>query len=109
MGIPVIVLIVLVPALIAFITGYTTAFVGLSFPVLAPFIGTGGMEAFYVMLGLASGICAHMLSPMHACLVMTLDYYDAPMGKTYRLLYAPVAALFLAAVGVFAAGALWFG
>jgi integral membrane protein (TIGR00529 family) len=109
MGIPVIVLIVLVPALIAFITGYTTAFVGLSFPVLAPFIGTGGMEAFYVMLGLASGICAHMLSPMHACLVMTLDYYEAPMGKTYRLLYAPVAALFLAAIGVFAAGSLWFG
>jgi hypothetical protein len=40
---------------------------------------------------------------------MTLDYYEAPMGKTYRLLYAPVAALFLAAVGVFAAGSLWFG
>jgi hypothetical protein len=109
MGIPVVALIVLVPALIAFITGYTTAFVGLSFPVLAPFVGSGGMQAFYVMLGLASGICAHMLSPMHACLVMTLDYYEAPMGRTYRLLYAPVAALFLAAVGVFAAGALWFG
>jgi hypothetical protein len=31
------------------------------------------------------------------------------MGRTYRLLYAPTAALFLAAVGVFAVGALWFG
>jgi hypothetical protein len=82
--------------------------VGLSFPVLAPFIGTGGLGAFYVMLGLASGICAHMLSPMHACLVMTLDYYHASMGKTYRLLFAPVGIIFLTGLGVFAAGCVLF-
>lgn len=108
MGIPVLVLIILVPALIAFITGYTTAFVGLSFPVLAPFIGTGEMGVFYVMLGLASGICAHMLSPMHACLVMTLDYYEAGMGKTYRLLFAPVGIIFFTGLAVFAAGWVLF-
>lgn len=109
MGIPVVVLIILVPALIAFITGYTTAFVGLSFPVLAPFIAGGGMGAFYVMLGLASGICAHMLSPMHACFAMTLDYYQAGMGKTYRLLFAPVVILFATGLAVFAAGRFLFG
>jgi uncharacterized protein len=108
MGIPVLVLIILVPALIAFITGYTTAFVGLSFPVLAPFIGTGEMGVFYVMLGLASGICAHMLSPMHACLVMTLDYYQAGMGKTYRLLFAPVGIIFFTGLCVFAAGCVLY-
>ena len=108
MGIPVLVLIILVPALIAFVTGYPTAFVGLSFPVLAPFIQKGDLGAFYVMLGLASGICAHMLSPMHACFVMTLDYYHAGMGKTYRLLFAPVGIIFLTGLGVFAGGCLLF-
>jgi integral membrane protein (TIGR00529 family) len=107
-GIPILVLVILVPALIAFITGYTTAFVGLSFPILAPFIAPGGLGAYYVMLGLVSGICAHMLSPMHACLAMTLDYYQAGMGKTYRLLFAPVGILFLTGVGVFAAGCILF-
>jgi hypothetical protein len=106
MGIPPLVLVVLLPALIAFITGYTTAFVGLSFPVLVPFIQPGGLGVFYVMLGLASGICAHMLSPMHACLVMTVQYYEAGMGKTYRLLFSPVAVIFLTGAAVFAA-ALW--
>jgi len=96
-------LVVLLPALIAFITGYTTAFVGLSFPVLVPFIEPGGMSAYYVMLGLASGIGAHMLSPMHACLAMTLQYYEAGMGKTYRLLFMPAAVVFLTGVCVFAA------
>ena len=103
MGIPPLALVVLLPALIAFITGYTTAFVGLSFPVLVPLIEPGGMSAYYVMLGLASGIGAHMLSPMHACLAMTLQYYEAGMGKTYRLLFMPAAVVFLTAVCVFAA------
>jgi hypothetical protein len=103
MGIPPLALVVLLPALIAFITGYTTAFVGLSFPVLVPFIEPGGLSAYYVMLGLASGIGAHMLSPMHACLAMTLQYYEAGMGKTYRLLFMPTAVVFLTGVCVFAA------
>lgn len=103
MGIPSAVLVVLLPALIAFISGYTTAFVGLSFPVLVPFVQAGELSAYYVMLGLAGGICAHLLSPMHACLVMTMHYYEADMGKTYRMLLLPTALIFLTGVGVFAA------
>ena len=106
MGIPAVVLVVLLPALIAFITGYTTAFVGLSFPVLVPFLPSGGLGVFYVMLGLASGICAHLLSPMHACLVMTMQYYQADMARTYRLLILPTALLFLTGASVTAAAFL---
>jgi uncharacterized protein len=102
MGVPALALVVFLPALIAFITGYTTAFVGLSFPVLVPFIPPGGLSAFYVMLALASGICAHLLSPIHACLVMTIQYYEADLGKTYRLLWMPTAAIFITAACTFA-------
>lgn len=103
MGIPSPVLVVILPALIAFISGYTTAFVGLSFPVLVPFVQAGELSAYFVMLGLASGICAHLLSPMHACLVMTMHYYEADMGKTYRMLLLPTALIFLTGVCVFVA------
>jgi integral membrane protein (TIGR00529 family) len=106
MGIPTAVLVVVLPALIAFITGYTTAFIGLSFPVLVPFIPAGDMTVFYVMLALASGICAHLLSPMHACLTMTMQYYRAEIGRTYGLLLLPTLLLFLTGSSVFAA-ALW--
>jgi hypothetical protein len=106
MGIPPVALVVLLPALIAFITGYTTAFVGLSFPVLVPFLQPSELSVYYVMLGLASGICAHLLSPMHACLAMTLQYYQAETGRTFRLLFIPVAMIFLTGVLVFGA-ACW--
>ena len=95
LGMPPVVLVVLLPSLIAFITGYPTAFVGLSFPVLLPFIQSSPLGLYYVMLALGSGLSAHLLSPMHACLVMTLQYYNASMEKVYRLLFAPVVMLFL--------------
>ena len=106
MGIPAVLLVVLVPALIAFITGHTAAFVGLSFPVLVPFIQPAELSVYYVMLGLASGICAHLLSPMHPCFAMTLQYYEAGMGETFRLLFMPVAAILLTGACVFGA-AFW--
>ena len=108
MGMPPAVLVVLLPSLISFITGYPTAFVGLSFPVLLPFIQSSPMGLYYVMLALGSGLSAHLLSPMHVCLVMTLQYYNANMAKVYRLLIAPVAVLFL--TGAVVAGvAFWMG
>lgn len=107
MGVPVAVLVVVIPALIAFMTGYTTAFVGLSFPVLLPFLNADGAGPYYVMLAMASGICAHLLSPMHACYVMTLQYYQANMAKTYRLLLGPALLTFLTGAAVFMVGR-WF-
>jgi len=61
----------------------------------------GGSAAYYVMLALASGICAQLLSPMHACLAMTLRYYRASMEKTYLLLLVPAVVTFLTGVVVF--------
>ena len=101
MGMPPVFLVVLLPALIGFITGYSPALGGLSLPVLLPFIQSSRVGTFYVMLAVASGLSAHLLSPMHACLVMTLEYYKANIGKTYRLLFAPVAVIFLTGVIVF--------
>ncbi len=108
MGMPPVVLVVLLPSLIAFITGYPAAFIGLSFPVLLPFVQSSPMGLYYVMLALGSGLSAHLLSPMHVCLVMTLQYYNASMEKVYRLLFVPVAMLFL--TGAFVAiVAYWTG
>jgi integral membrane protein (TIGR00529 family) len=100
-GMPPVFLVILLPALIGFITGYSPALGGLSLPVLLPFIQSSSVGTFYVMLAVASGLSAHLLSPMHACLVMTLEYYKANIEKTYRLLFAPVAVIFLTGVIVF--------
>ena len=101
MGMPQVILLVIVPAAIAFVTGYAPAMVGLSFPVLLPIIQSSQSIAASTMLALASGICAHMLSPMHPCYAMTLKYNRASMAKTYRLLLAPTLITFLTGVVFF--------
>jgi hypothetical protein len=40
---------------------------------------------------------------MHDCYVMTLEYYQAGMGKTNRLLFAPAIQTFLTGVAAFLA------
>ncbi len=55
-----------------------------------------------------SGFCAVLLSPMHACLVMTREYFKADMGKLYRLLALPVAIVFVTGL-IFLGISFWVG
>jgi uncharacterized protein len=61
-----------------------------------------------VMMAYCSGFCAVLLSPMHACLVMTREYFRADMGKLYRLLLLPVAVVFGTGL-IFMALTFWAG
>jgi integral membrane protein (TIGR00529 family) len=100
MGMPPPVLIIALPFILGMITGYSNALVGLSFPILLPFFQANEHSLLYVMLAYASGFCAVLLSPMHACLVMTREYFHADMNKLYRMLILPVSIIFFTGVVV---------
>ncbi len=100
-ALPSLVLVIGFPVLLAIITGYPAAIVGLSLPLLLPLVQGTGNTLGYVMLVVASGLCAHLLSPMHLCLVMTREYYGADMNKLYRMLIPPVFVIFLTGAGIF--------
>ncbi len=100
-ALPSLVLIIGLPVLLAIITGYPNAFIGISVPLLLPMLKEGGNPLPYLMLVFASGECAHLLSPMHLCLVMTREYYRADMNKVYRMLIPPVSIIFLTGIAVF--------
>lgn len=100
MGMPPLVLILALPALMGMLTGYSNALVGLSFPILLPFFQASHSTVIYVMLAYLSGFAAVLLSPMHACLVMTLDFFGADLSKLYRMLIFPVAVVLLTGAGV---------
>jgi integral membrane protein (TIGR00529 family) len=98
MGVPPPVLIIALPAIMGLITGYGNAMVGLSFPILLPLFQANPHGLIYETLAYASGFCAILLSPMHACLVMTREYYQADMNKVYGLLLLPLLIVFGTAV-----------
>jgi len=52
------------------------------------------------MLALAfgSGFAGVMLSPVHLCLVLTREYFEADLAKVYRRLWVPSALVLATAV-----------
>ena len=96
-GLPLVPIIIAIPLLAGAMTGLTVAFVGISFPFLLPLMSSGGsVDPGLLALAFGSGFCGVMLSPLHLCLVLTGEYFNADFGSVYRRLLVP-SALVLAA------------
>lgn len=94
---PVIVCIVL-PFILASLTGITMAYVGASFPIIISMVmlmGQAHLLPAYIVLALAAGQCGLILSPTHACLVLSNQYFCTTHTKVYRYLVPPTALLFV--------------
>lgn len=87
---------------IGLITGFSPAYVATGFPVFIGLVPAQHMAA-YLMLGHATGFAGVLLSPAHACLVLSNQYFEAPFGPLYRRL-TPVVGLSLGFAVVWA----WF-
>ncbi|RDD53056.1 MAG: DUF401 family protein, partial [Candidatus Korarchaeota archaeon NZ13-K] len=77
--------------LITFVIGVTTAgeyvYTGTALPLLSTIIGTSsGIKDIYLLTSYAGGYFGVMLSPVHLCLVLTLEYYGARYSGVYRYL-----------------------
>ena len=99
MNVPTNFVIFFLPLLVGFLTGVTMPTVAITFPFLAPFIGTGqeaklGLET----LAFSGLICGLLLTPVHLCLALSANYFKAPLTKIVIKLLGPVA--FVAAAGI---------
>lgn len=101
-GVPPAVMLVALPMLMGFATGLSVAFVGISFPLLLPFMGNGmGFSHPALFLAYISGIVGYKASPLHLCLVLTVEYFQARLGDIYRFILPPLAAIVLAALAAY--------
>jgi len=76
--VPLMLIAVILPFLVALITGITIAFVGVTFPILIPLIHSLGETGFmlpYVMLAMVCGFSGVLLSPLHLCMILSNEYF----------------------------------
>ena len=79
-GIPRYLVISFLPFIVGFLTGMTMAAVGITFPVILPlFNGKLSLMTFSFMCGFA-GV---LLTPVHFCLALTREYFQADWLKLY--------------------------
>jgi integral membrane protein (TIGR00529 family) len=80
-----------VPFVVGFLTGITSAYIGVGFPVVLPLLGVGDLTYRAGMLmAFAGGFMGVMASPVHLCLVLTNDYFRASLPRTLLLLAIPI-------------------
>lgn len=84
-GISIWVIIFSIPFLIGFLTGIGVGFVGVSFPIILPLmINDGSLNLSMAMLAYLAGFTGMMISPMHLCLALTVEYLKVDVAKFYK-------------------------
>lgn len=89
-GVPEFLIVASLPFTIGFITGVSFAFVGVTFPLLVPIVGLGNINGGALILAYVSGMAGVLLTPLHLCLVLSVDFFKANILKTYRFILPAV-------------------
>jgi hypothetical protein len=109
--VPAMLAVMLLPFVAGMVTGLAVGFIGTSFPFVialmhAPASGITPLATLFLAYG--CGYIGLLLSPVHLCMILSREYFQAPFNGVYRLLAAPCLLVFLFALagyGVFT----WFG
>ena len=103
-GIPVILLIIIMPFLSGFIMGIAVGFVGASFPLIIPLFQTADLWNYlsYAVLAYTFGYMGMILSPVHVCLLVTKDYFKVGLVSCYRYILKPALTVMVTATLLFA-------
>ena len=107
-GVPVALILFVLPFLVGLMTGLTIAYVGICFPLLLPLIGATHPDMGMLAFAFAAGFAGVMYSPVHLCLVLTKDYFKSELTPIYRIMVLPetmVILVALAQMAVLSAGA----
>lgn len=90
-GIPVWLLVVLLPGVVAYLTGSTSGSLGVTLPLLAVMIDFKVNIGLLVLLYGAS-FFGYYLSPVHLCLILTAEYFKVNLKEVYSTLFWPTLA-----------------
>ena len=109
--VPAMLAVMLLPFVAGLVTGLAVGLIGTSFQFViallhAPASGLTPLATLFLAYG--CGYVGLLLSPVHLCLLLSREYFQAPLGAVYRRLAAPSALVFLFALagyGVFT----WLG
>jgi len=97
MGLPLALLAIALPAVVAFFSGMTIVYVSTTFPLLLGYPGVRENPLPVVALAFAAGFCGMLLSPLHSCLVVSTRYFRADLIGPIRRMIVPC--LFILATG----------
>ncbi|MBD3344511.1 MAG: DUF401 family protein [Chitinivibrionales bacterium] len=98
-GIPLVLVIMLVPLISGIITGIAMGFVGASFPLVFALLGESpefNVIAATTALAFGFGYVGMLLSPVHICFMVTNEYFKSRLIQSYPWLIGPAGVMIVA-------------
>jgi len=93
LGLPLVLLAVVLPAVVAFFSGMTIVYVSTTFPLLLGYPGVSENPLPVVALAFSAGFCGMLLSPLHSCLVVSTRYFQSDLLGPIRRMVVPCFAI----------------
>ncbi len=97
MGIPILLVMIILPFISGLITGIAFAYVGASFPLVIELLGanpSNNVLIATVVFSYGIGFVGMILSPVHICFVVTNEYFNSRMLNAYKYLIGPAFSIF---------------
>jgi hypothetical protein len=97
-------MIVVLPMILGAISGLPLAFVGAAFPIvvtLTQAMGASNLKLPLTLLAYVSGFTGVLMSPLHLCLILSNEYFQASLHAVYSRLWLPTLILLVGGIGYF--------
>jgi len=97
LGIPVIILITVIPFLVGLLVGDNSASVAILLPLFIPLVPSAGLTySAYIAFLYASSTAGHIVSPAHPCFSLTNEYYKVDIRKVFIMTLPMLAVVIIA-------------
>lgn len=100
-GIPLILVVLLLPMLAGFSLGNGVAAIGITFPLLMEVLPVGPERLGYIMLMSVGVFSGYFASPIHLCQLLTNEYFKVQLMDVYKEYAFPLLALIIFSI-------IWF-
>ncbi|CEP67000.1 Protein of unknown function DUF401 [Moorella glycerini] len=100
-GISLKLLVFVVPLIIGYITADITACIALVLPLMSPLLPLDETRLYYVTTMYAASFIAYIISPLHLCQVLTIDYFKINLMQIYREYWSIILILFIGILVLF--------
>ncbi|MGI6344548.1 MAG: DUF401 family protein [Bacillota bacterium] len=103
-GLPLEMIVILLPALVGLVSASATSSIGITLPLLLPALQQSGHLTLFCAAAYAAAYLGYYASPLHLCQVLTLEFFDVKLDRLYRAYALPVPAMWLTLIGIVVVG-----
>ncbi|MFP4456573.1 MAG: DUF401 family protein [Clostridia bacterium] len=97
-GVPIYILFITLPLVTGLLSASTTSAIGVTLPILLPALSVSANPVPLIMLAYSSSFLGYLVSPLHLCQILTLEYFKVKISDLYREYTVAIPATFIASI-----------